>query len=113
MRCRSRHLKIYWKLNKTRKITGSFASNFTFKKRVDFDGSLGRGRKGSLRSLTGSSETSHSTLVSRNILFVFPFEFLFEVKIMLEYQVLLSILLFIPRGLVAADLHDQVQSALL
>lgn len=51
----------------------------TLEERIDFDGGLGRGREGSLRSLAGGSETSDSALGSGDVLLVLSLELLGEV----------------------------------
>ena len=48
----------------------------TLEERIDFDGGLGGGREGSLRSLAGGSETSDSALGSRDVLLVLSLELL-------------------------------------
>jgi len=51
----------------------------TLEERIDFDGGLGGGREGSLRSLAGGSETSDSALGSGDVLLVLSLELLGEV----------------------------------
>jgi len=51
----------------------------TLEERINFDGGLGGGREGSLRSLAGGSETSDSALGSGDVLLVLSLELLGEV----------------------------------
>ena len=51
----------------------------SLEERVDFDGGLGDGRKGSLGTFTGGSQSTHGTGIVRDVELVLAFELLLEV----------------------------------